>query len=86
MLGVEAADNILFGTPELTLRHPNIVNAKKNEELRFSERSMREKGGEEKEGHEAKETETIAEAVGASRAKEIAGGNAKTIAVDARAA
>lgn len=35
MLGVEAADNILFGTPELTLRHPNIVNAKKNEELRY---------------------------------------------------
>jgi hypothetical protein len=35
MLGVEAADNILFGTPELTLRHPNIVNAKRNEELRY---------------------------------------------------
>jgi protoporphyrinogen oxidase len=35
MLGVEAADNILFGTPELTLRHPNIVNAQKNAELRY---------------------------------------------------
>jgi hypothetical protein len=35
MLGVEAADNILSGTPELTLRYPNIVNAKKNEELRY---------------------------------------------------
>ena len=37
MLGVEAADNILFGTPELTLRHPNVVNKAKNEELRWSE-------------------------------------------------
>ena len=36
MLGVEAVDNILYGTPELTLRHPNIVNAKKNEELRYN--------------------------------------------------
>jgi len=35
MLGVEAADNILLGTPELTLRHPNIVNKAKNEELRW---------------------------------------------------
>ena len=33
MLGVEAADNILFGTKELTLHHPDIVNAKKNTEL-----------------------------------------------------
>lgn len=39
MLGVEAADNILFGTPELTLRHPNIVNAKKNEELRYEKKN-----------------------------------------------
>lgn len=30
MLGVEAADNILFGTKELTLNHPDIVNASKN--------------------------------------------------------
>jgi hypothetical protein len=35
MLGVEAADNILFGTKELTLHHPDIVNAKKNTELVF---------------------------------------------------
>jgi hypothetical protein len=33
MLGVEAADNILFGTKELTLNYPDIVNAKKNSEL-----------------------------------------------------
>ncbi len=33
MLGVEAADNILFGSKELTLHHPDIVNAKKNTEL-----------------------------------------------------
>ena len=37
MLGVEAADNVLFGAPELTLRHPNVVNAKKNEDMRFAE-------------------------------------------------
>jgi hypothetical protein len=30
MLGVEAADNIMFGTKELTLNHPDIVNASKN--------------------------------------------------------
>jgi hypothetical protein len=36
MMGVEAADNILLGTKELTLNHPNIVNAKKNTELLFS--------------------------------------------------
>lgn len=30
MLGVEAVDNMLFGTTELTLNHPNIVNSKKN--------------------------------------------------------
>ena len=58
MLGVEAADNVLFGTKvwahsrmfslksylrgrkvgdvqELTLNHPNIVNQKKNMELRY---------------------------------------------------
>ena len=37
MLGVEAADAVLFGAAELTLRHPNVVNARKNEELRFAE-------------------------------------------------
>jgi protoporphyrinogen oxidase len=30
MLGVECADNILFGSEEMTLNHPNVVNAKKN--------------------------------------------------------
>ncbi|KAL6746416.1 hypothetical protein V8C86DRAFT_1820555 [Haematococcus lacustris] len=35
MLGVEAADNILFGTKELTLHYPDIVNAKKNGELLY---------------------------------------------------
>jgi hypothetical protein len=36
MLGVEAADNILFGTKELTLNHPDIVNAKKNTQMVYS--------------------------------------------------
>jgi hypothetical protein len=35
-------DNIMFGTPELTLRHPNIVNEKKNEELRFERKKKKE--------------------------------------------
>jgi protoporphyrinogen oxidase len=35
MLGVECADNVLFGTKELTLNHPNVVNAKKNMELLY---------------------------------------------------
>ena len=35
MLGVEAADNELFGTKELTLAYPDIVNAKKNVELLY---------------------------------------------------
>lgn len=35
MLGVECADNILFGTKELTLHHPNIVNKEKNCELTY---------------------------------------------------
>jgi len=43
MLGVEAADNILFGGAELTLKYPNIVNAKKNEELRYYLRSAQER-------------------------------------------
>ena len=38
MLGVEAADNILFGSKELTLHYPDIVNAKKNTELRYTKR------------------------------------------------
>ncbi|CAL5221972.1 g4254 [Coccomyxa viridis] len=36
MLGVECADNVLFGSKELTLHHPNIVNAKKNTEILYS--------------------------------------------------
>ena len=38
MLGVEAVDNILNGTKELTLDHPDIVNAPggKNVELTFA--------------------------------------------------
>jgi hypothetical protein len=36
MLGVEAADNMLFGTAEVTLHHPNAVNASKNTELRYT--------------------------------------------------
>jgi hypothetical protein len=35
MLGVEAADNVLFGSRELTLNFPDIVNAKKNTELKY---------------------------------------------------
>ena len=35
MLGVEAVDNILFGCHEVTLDHPNIVNQKKNTQLRY---------------------------------------------------
>lgn len=36
MLGVEAVDNILFGATELTLQHPDIVNAKKNTTLTYA--------------------------------------------------
>jgi hypothetical protein len=36
MLGVEAADNILFGAKEVTLHHPDIANARKNTELLYS--------------------------------------------------
>lgn len=36
MLGVEAVDNIVFGTQELTLEFPNIVNPRKNRELRYT--------------------------------------------------
>jgi protoporphyrinogen oxidase len=35
MLGVEAVDNILHGTTEMTLNHPNSVNAQKNMDMRF---------------------------------------------------
>lgn len=36
MLGVEAADNVLGGTMEVTLNHPNIVNGMRNTELRYT--------------------------------------------------
>ena len=36
MLGVEAADNVLMGSMELTLNHPDIVNAKKNTQIKYS--------------------------------------------------
>ena len=36
MLGVECADNLLFGTKEVTLNNPSIVNAAKNTELLYS--------------------------------------------------
>jgi hypothetical protein len=39
MLGVEAADNVLFGSRELTLNFPDIVNAKKNTELKYAPRT-----------------------------------------------
>lgn len=38
MLGVEAVDNILYGSKELTLAYPDIVNAKKNTELLYKRR------------------------------------------------
>ncbi len=40
MLGVECVDNVLFGTQELTLEHPNIVNPRKNTELLYSKKSL----------------------------------------------
>lgn len=36
MLGVECVDNILFGTQELTLEFPNVVNPRKNTELKYT--------------------------------------------------
>ena len=36
MLGVEAADNMLFGAAEVTLHHPDAVNARRNEELLYA--------------------------------------------------
>jgi hypothetical protein len=40
MLGVEAADSILFGTKELALGHPDIVNAQKNTTMRYANSSI----------------------------------------------
>ena len=36
MLGVECVDNVLFGTQELTLEYPNVVNPRKNMELNYT--------------------------------------------------
>ena len=36
MQGVEAVDNILFGSPEMTISYPNIVNGQRNEDLKFT--------------------------------------------------
>lgn len=36
LLGVECVDNILFGSEELTLEHPDIVNPRKNTQLKYS--------------------------------------------------
>jgi len=35
MIGVEAADNVLFGAPEMTLNEPDWVNGRKNTERRL---------------------------------------------------
>jgi hypothetical protein len=43
MLGVEAVDNILLGTKELTLAHPDIVNAQKNTAMRYTAAASRKK-------------------------------------------
>ena len=71
MLGVEAADNILFGTPELTLRHPNIVNAQKNEELRYERNEKKEKSEESRRFEERKTVDSV----DASDAKLVEGYN-----------
>ena len=36
MLGVEAADRALFGSPEVTLESPNFVNGRRNAERRLT--------------------------------------------------
>lgn len=40
MLGVECVDNILFGSQELTLEFPNIVNPRKNTELKYTKEAV----------------------------------------------
>ncbi len=35
MLGVEAVDNIVCGSPEVTLNHPDFVNGRVNDERRL---------------------------------------------------
>ena len=80
MLGVEAVDNIMFGTPELTLRHPNIVNEKKNEELRFERKKKKE--SDERCAHEGRTT--AVDSIGATGVK-IAGQDDKINAADLHA-
>jgi hypothetical protein len=41
LLGVECVDNILFGSQELTLEHPDIVNPRKNTQLKYSASKLR---------------------------------------------
>lgn len=36
MLGVEAADNMLFGAAEVTLHHPNVANAGRNTQMQYA--------------------------------------------------
>ncbi|KAJ1515527.1 hypothetical protein HMI54_012170 [Coelomomyces lativittatus] len=40
MLGVEAVDRVLFGIPEYTLLHPNIVNQRQNHERKLVHSSL----------------------------------------------
>jgi len=40
MLGVECVDNILFGSQELTLEFPNVVNPRKNTELLYTKEQV----------------------------------------------
>jgi len=40
MLGVEAVDNMLYGAPESTLHHPNMVNTRKNAELHYTKEKI----------------------------------------------
>jgi protoporphyrinogen oxidase len=37
MQGVEAVDSMLYGAPEMTLEYPDIVNRKKNDNLRYTQ-------------------------------------------------
>lgn len=81
MLGVEAADNILFGGAELTLRNPNIVNATKNEELRYE----RKEKNESEESWTGEERRTTLGEVGL-RVSKVAGNNNQIKALHAHAA
>lgn len=35
MIGVEAVDRVLFGSPEVTLNYPDLVNSRRNTERRL---------------------------------------------------